>query len=107
VDLSRFDHAGAPALAAYRTSGAEDHAPVLGARLSGGFVPDTLGEDGDPIDVVVLLDEPSFPGFHVMVRPFGVFRTADAFLVLYFATLDPMGPSPTTELRMVRLIPAS
>ena len=38
--------------------------------------------------------------------PFGVFRTADAFLVLYFATRDPMGPSPTTELRMVRLIPA-
>jgi inorganic pyrophosphatase len=26
------------------------------------FVPDTLAEDGDPIDVVVLLDEPTFPG---------------------------------------------
>ena len=42
-----------------------------------GFVPDTLGEDGDPLDVVVLLDEPTFPGCHVMVRPIGVFRMRD------------------------------
>jgi len=42
-----------------------------------GFIPDTLGEDGDPLDVVVLLDEPTFPGCHVMVRPIGVFRMSD------------------------------
>lgn len=29
-----------------------------------GFVPDTLGEDGDPIDALVLLDEPTFPPRH-------------------------------------------
>jgi inorganic pyrophosphatase len=42
-----------------------------------GFVPHTLGEDGDPLDVLVLLDEPTFPGCHVMVRPIGVFRMRD------------------------------
>jgi inorganic pyrophosphatase len=42
-----------------------------------GFVPHTLAEDGDPLDVLVLLDEPTFPGCHVMVRPIGVFRMRD------------------------------
>jgi inorganic pyrophosphatase len=27
-----------------------------------GFVPSTLAEDGDPVDVLVLMDEPAFPG---------------------------------------------
>ena len=39
--------------------------------------------------------------------PFGIVWTGDAFLVIYFATLDADGPSPTTEMRMVRLVPAS
>jgi inorganic pyrophosphatase len=42
-----------------------------------GFVPGTLGEDGDPLDVLVLLDEPTFPGCHVLVRPVGVYRMRD------------------------------
>jgi inorganic pyrophosphatase len=42
-----------------------------------GFVPDTLAEDGDPLDVLVLLAEPTFPGCHVMVRPIGVFWMQD------------------------------
>lgn len=42
-----------------------------------GFVPDTLAEDGDPLDVLVLLDEPTFPGCHVAVRPIGVFHMRD------------------------------
>lgn len=42
-----------------------------------GFVPDTLAEDGDPLDVLVLLDEPTFPGCHVRVRPLGLFRMSD------------------------------
>ncbi len=36
-----------------------------------GFVPDTLAEDGDPLDVLVMLDEPTFPGVHMTVRPVG------------------------------------
>jgi inorganic pyrophosphatase len=42
-----------------------------------GFVPDTLAEDGDPLDVLVLLDEPTFPGCWVRCRPVGVFWMED------------------------------
>ena len=37
-----------------------------------GFLPVTLGEDGDPVDVLVLLDEPVAPGCLVPVRLIGV-----------------------------------
>jgi inorganic pyrophosphatase len=42
-----------------------------------GFVPDTLAEDGDPIDVVVLLDEPTFPGCLIRARVLAVFWMRD------------------------------
>ena len=42
-----------------------------------GFVPDTLSEDGDPLDAMVLLDEPTFPGCWVAARPVGVFWMSD------------------------------
>ncbi len=42
-----------------------------------GFVPDTLAEDGDPLDVLVLLEDPTFPGCVVTVRPLGVFHMFD------------------------------
>jgi inorganic pyrophosphatase len=37
-----------------------------------GFVPSTMAEDGDPIDVLVLMDEPAFPGCVLSGRPVGV-----------------------------------
>jgi inorganic pyrophosphatase len=37
-----------------------------------GFVPSTEAEDGDPIDVLVLMDEPAFPGCVLSCRPIGV-----------------------------------
>jgi len=37
-----------------------------------GFVPSTKADDGDPIDVLVLMDEPAFPGCAVTCRPIGV-----------------------------------
>ena len=42
-----------------------------------GFIPDTLGEDGDPLDALVLLDEPTFPGCVVRARPVGIFWMED------------------------------
>ena len=37
-----------------------------------GFVPSTKAEDGDPLDVLVLMDEPAFPGCLLKCRPVGV-----------------------------------
>lgn len=37
-----------------------------------GFIPSTLAGDGDPIDVLVLMDEPAFPGCVLTCRPIGV-----------------------------------
>ncbi|MGH9082864.1 MAG: inorganic diphosphatase [Acidimicrobiales bacterium] len=42
-----------------------------------GFVPDTLAQDGDPLDALVILDDPTFPGCLVSVRVVGVFRMRD------------------------------
>lgn len=42
-----------------------------------GFVPGTLAEDGDPLDALVLLEEPAFPGSYVAARPVGVFWMND------------------------------
>lgn len=42
-----------------------------------GFVPETLAEDGDAIDALVLLGEPTFSGCMIRCRPVGLFNMAD------------------------------
>lgn len=42
-----------------------------------GFIPTTLGEDGDPIDVLVIIDGPTFTGCLIQVRPLGVLIMRD------------------------------
>jgi inorganic pyrophosphatase len=42
-----------------------------------GFVEGTLGEDGDPLDALVLVADPTFPGCRIRVRPVGVFHMRD------------------------------
>jgi inorganic pyrophosphatase len=42
-----------------------------------GFIPQTLALDGDPLDVLVLINEPTFPGCVMEVKPIGVFHMAD------------------------------
>ena len=42
-----------------------------------GFIPRTLHEDGDPLDILIAIDEPTFPGCQVDVRPIGVLRMLD------------------------------
>lgn len=42
-----------------------------------GFVPETLAKDGDPLDALVLLEDPTFPGCLVTVRVLGVFWMHD------------------------------
>ena len=59
-----------------------------------GFIPDTLSEDGDPLDALVLLDEPTFPGCLVSARPVGVFWMEDEkgpdAKIICFTENDPM-----------------
>ena len=42
-----------------------------------GFIEGTLGGDGDPLDALVLLDEPTFPGCLVRCRAIGMFHMTD------------------------------
>src|SRR5213080_4592106 len=42
-----------------------------------GFIPSTLSDDGDPLDVLVLVDAPSFTGCVMTVRPIGILKMMD------------------------------
>ena len=42
-----------------------------------GYIEDTLADDGDPLDALVLLDEPTFPGCLTTCRVIGMFRMRD------------------------------
>lgn len=42
-----------------------------------GFITNTLGEDGDPLDAFVLLEEHVFPGIDIRARAVGVFKMTD------------------------------
>src|SRR5690606_38545150 len=42
-----------------------------------GFIENTLGADGDPLDALVLLQEPTFPGCLIRCRAVGMFRMKD------------------------------
>jgi inorganic pyrophosphatase len=42
-----------------------------------GFIEDTLGGDGDPLDALVLLEEPTFPGCLITARVIGMFEMVD------------------------------
>ena len=42
-----------------------------------GFIENTLGLDGDPLDALVLIEEPTFPGVLIRCRAIGMFRMRD------------------------------
>lgn len=58
-----------------------------------GFIPGTLAEDGDPTDVLVLINGSTYPGVVIRARPIGILRMADEngpdCKILAVATDDP------------------
>ena len=64
-----------------------------------GYIEDTLADDGDPLDALVILEEPTFPGCLIHCRAIGMFRMRDEMgaddKVLCVASTDPRMASLT------------
>jgi inorganic pyrophosphatase len=45
--------------------------------LDYGFIPNTLADDGDPLDGLVIMDQPTFPGCVIAARPIGMLEMID------------------------------
>ncbi len=58
-----------------------------------GFIPQTLAQDGDPLDILILGDTPTFPGCIYSARPVGMFEMLDHGIcdekILAYATGNP------------------
>lgn len=58
-----------------------------------GFIPQTVAQDGDPLDILILSDSPTFPGCVFKARPIGLFEMLDQGIpdekILAFATGNP------------------
>ncbi len=63
-----------------------------------GFIEDTLADDGDPLDALVILDEPTFPGCLITCRVIGMFRMRDEM-----GLDDKVLCVPATDPRMAHL----
>ena len=59
-----------------------------------GLIPQTFYDDGDPLDVLVMINEPTFPGCVIQARPIGLFRMLDRYMpddkVLAVPVKDPL-----------------
>jgi inorganic pyrophosphatase len=59
-----------------------------------GFIPQTLAEDGDALDILVMVNEPTFSGCLIQARVVGIFRMKDRgfndFKVLGVPNTDPL-----------------
>jgi len=56
-----------------------------------GFIKDTLAEDGDPLDALVLVTEPTFPGCLIESKPIGMFKMRDEKGIDYKILCVPIG----------------
>lgn len=59
-----------------------------------GLIPRTFYEDGDPLDIMVMINEPTYPGCVIEARPIGMFRMLDRGMpddkILAVPSTDPM-----------------
>jgi inorganic pyrophosphatase len=70
-----------------------------------GFIENTLGEDSDPLDALVLLDEPTFPGCVIKCRAIGMFRMTDEKGGDDKVLCVPAGDPRVTRLRDIEDVP--
>jgi inorganic pyrophosphatase len=67
-----------------------------------GFIPQTLGDDGDPLDILLVMTAPVFTGCLVEVRPVGIFHLVDGGIndekIIAVPTHDPF----TDEIRDIK-----
>jgi inorganic pyrophosphatase len=51
--------------------------PAVQYPFDYGFVPNTLAEDQSPLDAMVVMEEPTFPGCLILARPIGLLQVSD------------------------------
>ncbi|WP_460855773.1 inorganic diphosphatase [Nocardiopsis coralliicola] len=71
-----------------------------------GYFPGTLAEDGDPLDAMVPLEQPAFPGCTVLVRPVAVFWMRDEKGPDAKVLCMPAGDPRLEHIRDLRDLPA-
>lgn len=71
-----------------------------------GFIPQTLAEDGDPLDILVMVNEATFPGCLIEARPIGLFRMKDKGVADYKVLAVPHSDPLFSEYRNLRDIPS-
>jgi inorganic pyrophosphatase len=70
-----------------------------------GFVPQTLAEDGDPLDILVMVNEPTFSGCLIEARVVGMFRMKDKGVFDYKALAVPNADPLFAHIRKLEEVP--
>lgn len=70
-----------------------------------GFIKDTLAEDGDPLDALVLVTEPTFPGCLIEAKAVGLFKMRDEKGVDYKILCVPIGDPLWNHIDRLRDVP--
>ncbi len=70
-----------------------------------GFIPDTLAEDGDALDALAIVSEPTFPGCRIRIRPIGLFLMEDQGLPDHKVLGVPVGEPVWAEVTKLDDLP--
>lgn len=70
-----------------------------------GFIRDTLAEDGDPLDALVLVTEPTFPGCLIESKPIGLFKMRDEKGIDYKILCVPVGDPLWNHIDALKDVP--
>ena len=70
-----------------------------------GFIPQTLAEDGDPLDILVMVNEPTFSGCLIEARIVGMFRMKDKGFADYKVLAVPNADPLFAHMRTLKEVP--